>query len=597
MKILLIAPPWPLFNRPSIQTAALKAYLLQQEPGLEVRCKHPYLLLATRLGHGAYHAVSQSSWAAESICAAILFPRQGERCLRLYEENLKARVSSREIPDPENVKKATSEVLQEFLAGTDWNRIDVVGLSACLNQLTASLLLAGLIKKINKDIKIVMGGASCAGSMGPSLLAAFPQVDYTINGEGERPLLSLVRGLLEGNEKGSFEGVSSRHSPPACVPSKIQIKRLDDLPPPDYDDYFQELYSLPASKRFFPVLPVEFSRGCWWRRCKFCNLNLQWSGYRAKSNERMAREILYLSRRYGTLDFSFTDNVLPRRAAALFRELGSRSMDLGFFAELRAVHTRDEIHAMARGGLHEVQVGIEALSDSLLSRLDKGVRLIDNVAAMRHAEEAGIRLSGNLIIHFPGSTEREVEETLETLDFVWPYRPLKTVSFWLGMGSPVHLDARSYGIAGIKFHPFYSDLFPGHINNRLKALVLTYRRDRVFQRRIWKPVEDRVKLWRKQHARRPSDGPLLSYRDGGEHMIIRRLLPDGRSLTHRLSGLSRRLYLLCTDITPLEKVLDQAPGLSREKVLNFIQDLRQKGLMFTQGDQVLSLAVHGRNPR
>ncbi len=592
MKIALIAPPWPLFNRPSIQIAVLKAYLLQQDPELQVRCMHPYLELASRLGFEGYHKISQSSWAAESVCAGILFPEQADRCNRLFNRALKTRASITADITPDNVRNLTAKALEDFVQGTDWSEVELVGLSACLNQLTSSLWIAKKIKEISPQTRIALGGASCAGPIGSSLLSTFPQLDYVINGEGEEPLLALVR-YLEGQGAGPPPGVSSREGSKEGHPEKNQIKHLDELPAPDYTDYFKEITLLPPSRRFFPVLPVEFSRGCWWGRCEFCNLNLQWSGYRAKSTQRMVREILYLAKRYRTLDFSFTDNVLPRKAAVpLFKALGAQGLDLNFFAELRAVHSRKEIHSMAQGGLSEIQVGIEALSSSLLSRLGKGVRLIDNLAAMRHAEEAGIRLSGNLIIHFPGSTEEEVEETLKALDFVWPYRPLKTVSFWLGMESPVHLHPHKYSLKGIKSHPFFSDLFPKKVMRDLKVLVLAYRGDRGFQKRIWKRVEDKVQLWQRKYASLSDEIHPLFYRDGGDYIIIRRALPDGGAVTHRLSGLSRKLYLLCTDVTPLAKVFDQATGLDREKVLGFIRDLQQKRLMFTEDDMVLSLAVH-----
>ena len=70
-----------------------------------------------------------------------------------------------------------------------------------------------------------------------------------------------------------------------------QMTELSDLSPPDYDDYFELLQSFSPEKTFFPTLPMEMSRGCWWHRplkdgkstgCAFCNLNLQWEGYRAK---------------------------------------------------------------------------------------------------------------------------------------------------------------------------------------------------------------------------------------------------------------------------------------------------------------------------
>ncbi len=595
MKIALIAPPWPLFNRPSIQTAALKAYLLGHDPDLKIRCMHPYIPLASKLGFEHYHKISQSNWAAESICAGILFPEHTKQCNKLFHRAL-AQKKARVQQNPDAIRETTHLEMLRFVNGVDWTQIRLVGLSACLNQLTSSLLLAMWIKERNPDTFIVLGGASCAGNLGLSIMETFPQVDFVINGEGEKPLWGLAR-YLQNLTSEMPSGISARGHKTISAPEKNQIKDMNKLPVPDFSDYFTELNALPPSKRFFPVLPVEFSRGCWWGKCAFCNLNLQWSAYRAKNASRMIEEVSWLARQYGILDFAFMDNVLPRKdALKFFRYFSKKEPDLGFFAEIRAGYTRNEIKTLSAGGLSEIQVGIEALSSSLLKRIGKGVRLVDNLAAMRHAEEAGIRLSGNLIMHFPGSTEEEVAETLGIIDLILPYRPLKTVSFWLGLESPVYRAPGKYSIHGLKPHPFFAELFPREVLEGMDFLMLTYSGDRQHQKKLWKRVEDKVRYWHKKHASFAPGIHPLSFRDGGDYLYIRRAHPDGNVATHRLYALSRKIYLFCTDPRPLDQVFDQAPGLPREKVMDFLRDLQQKGLMFLGDGKVLSLAVHHRRP-
>ncbi len=602
MNILLVAPPWPLFNRPSIQIAALKAYLLKNEPDINVRCLHPYLHLAAEIGFDLYHEISQSGWAAESVCAGALFPEKAPQCDKVFYRGLATKGLRQKTPNPEHIRRRSVKIFDAFIEKIPLEKTDLVGFTACLNQLTASLLMAKKIKQLRPNVPIVIGGASCAGPIGPSLLSAFPFVDFVIDGEGERPFLTLTRFIMGKEKLESSKALYSAQSAaethlkvtndPASWP-KWQVEDLNQLPAPDFRDYFHELSMLPASKRFFPVLPVEFSRGCWWGRCNFCNLNLQWKGYREKSVDRMVNEVLFLSKTYKVLDFAFMDNVLPRKSAPeFFKRMGERGIDLNFFAELRAVYPKESLMIMKKGGLRDIQIGIEALSASLLKRIGKGVSLMDNIAAMRHAEETGLRLSANLIVHFPGSTRDEVEETLDIIDLIWPYRPLQTVSFWLGMASPVHKMASSYGLRGIKPHPFMADLFPEKILRGLLSLILTYKADRKIQKRIWKPVEKKVLLWQKWHRDYKRKEHPLYYRDGGDYLIIKRVSPDKRLFTHRLSGLSRKLYLMCTNPKPLEQVMEQAPTKPRERVMAFLQDLTQKGLLFMRDGKILSLAVH-----
>ncbi|HID96615.1 MAG TPA: RiPP maturation radical SAM protein 1 [Thermodesulfobacteriaceae bacterium] len=602
-EITLIAPPWPLFNRPSIQLASLKVFLKKARPDTGVRIFHPYLKLAAEMDFDRYYSISQSTWAAESVGAGILFPERQEHCNRLFLRALRAKATGRSADRvrPEEVRQAMSDCIFSFVSAYPWKRSRLVGISVCLNQFTAGILIAREIKRAAPGVSVVLGGTSCAGELGLSILAAFPFVDFVVNGEGELPLLGLYR-YLRGETEAPPPGVHYRATgaePAPCqdrpCSNRVQVKNMDELPVPDFDDYYRELGDLPRNKHFFPVLPVEFSRGCWWNRCRFCNLNLQWQGYRFKSAAKMAGEIDGLARRYGALDFAFMDNVLPRRqAGALFEHMVKQGRDYNFFAELRAAYSAEDLSAMFRGGLRDIQVGIEALSTSLLRRLGKGVRAIDNVAVMRNAEESGLRLSGNLIMHFPGSTEAEVEETENVLDFVWPYRPLKAVSFWLGFGSPVAMEPGLYGLYAVKAHPFFIEMFPQRIRSNLASMFLTYRGDRGRQYRLWKEVEKKVAAWDGERKNLDGHTQLLSYRDGGDYLIIRQITPGGKVMNHRLTGLSRQLYLRCSEMRSMTYLFEKAAGQSREQVAGFVSGMVRKRLMFQEDDMVIGLAVHAR---
>ena len=74
--------PWAMFNRPSIQLAALKSYLEREEAGLTVTAFHPYLGLARRIGPELYRQIALDPWLSEGLYAGLLFPER--------RENLKA---------------------------------------------------------------------------------------------------------------------------------------------------------------------------------------------------------------------------------------------------------------------------------------------------------------------------------------------------------------------------------------------------------------------------------------------------------------------------------------------------------------------------
>jgi radical SAM superfamily enzyme YgiQ (UPF0313 family) len=216
-----------------------------------------------------------------------------------------------------------------------------------------------------------------------------------------------------------FTPESLEHDP---LPDFNQLETLNDLPAPDYGDYFKLLDTLPPEKKFFPTIPFEMSRGCWWQKkqekagysgCAFCNLNLQWKGYRAKNPAKVADEIDHLTRKHKTLSISIVDNVLPQKKIhGTFTRISNLDKDLSLFCETRATTSRRSLASLKKAGVRSIQIGIEALSTRLLKKLNKGTTAIQNLEVMKHCEELGIMNYSNLIVYFPGSDEADIAETL-----------------------------------------------------------------------------------------------------------------------------------------------------------------------------------------
>ena len=605
-KINLISMPWPLFNRPSVQLGTLKAYLENRPNGLTVDTEHPYLEIASILGTRLYHWISQNPWVCESLYAPMVFPEQRESSEALAKKYAnKAGAGIKELFNFTVIHEQLKKQLENWISGRDWSQYGFVGFSVCFNQLLASLAAAALIKKKFPHTTIIFGGSSCAATAGKSIVDAFSCVDFVIQGEGEKSLLEFCR-YISGERSDLPENIFST-APAKQQPSSFndpsdnsQLPELDALPAPDYSDYISGLKKWFPDKPFIPVLPVEFSRGCWWNKCTFCNLNLQWCGYRYKKAAQMLAEVTELSNRYGCLDFTFTDNMIPpQESLHFFSQTKKLFSDFSFFAEIRALGKNksiaDVFSLYRNGGLSTIQVGIESLSNSLLKRMRKGVSVIENIATMRAAQEHSLALEGNLIIHFPGSTQAEVEETLVNLDYVFSYSPLNIASFFLGLDSPAYISPKKYNIKAIVDHVNNARLFPREVLKKLDLIVKDCRGDRIYQRRIWKPVFYKIKAWQEFYEKRKAGSrhkPLLYYRDGGNFLLIRQELIDGTVLNHRLKGASRQIYLFCTQIKTDTELSEKFPAIPQQKILSFLADLMKKRLVFSEKNSYLALAVH-----
>jgi hypothetical protein len=290
------------------------------------------------------------------------------------------------------------------------------------------------------------------------------------------------------------------------------------------------------------------------------------------------------------------DNLLPpTHLKDLFQRLADLGKDLRLFGEIRATTIRRDLLAMADAGMVEVQVGIEALSSRLLKKLNKGTTAIQNLEIMKNCEASGLpRLTSNLITHFPGSDEDDMKETLVNLQYAFPFRPLKATPFWLGYGSPVWSNPGAYGIRKVRNHPDYADLFPQEVLGTLILMIQNYQGGVKEQERLWHPLKQAVEAWKKTYEalhRTPASGPILSYQDGGDFLIIRERRDGHDDMTHRLRGTSRGIYLFCEENRSIRDILHRYPGFGEEKVLPFLAMMVDKKLIFREGERYLSLAV------
>lgn len=594
LTMALISMPWAIYNRPSIQLGALKAFI-EQNSSVEVDCYHPYLDIAATLGTDIYTNISDDSWAGEAVFSALLFEGTFADARELFNRRLKRHAAPGKVrPVFEKTVKAVEEICERWLSTTDWSRFRLIGLSVCFNQLLASLYISRKIANLPDSPPIVFGGSSCAGELGKSLLDNFPWIDFVVDGEGEAPLIGLLHYLAGGSDK-LPDRLYTRTACPGSAPCP-EIADLNTLPTPDFDHYYQQLKeNFPASP-FSPVLPIEFSRGCWWNKCTFCNLNLQWHHYRFKNATKMLAEVSTLCRRYQSLDLTFCDNALPvKEGKRFFAAMAESEPDLRFFAEIRGTTSLESLQAFKDGGLDTIQVGIESLSTSLLKKMKKGVTAIENLAIMKNALAAGIWLEGNLIVEFPGSTEEEIAETNENLDYALPFHPLAPAAFFLGYGSPVSCRPKDFGITTPLPHCKNKSLFPEKTLKSLTLLSSGYRGDRNRQRAMWQPVRKKIAAWQRFHrSRQQAHKPALRYRDGGSFILIWQELPDAPPFRHKLTGSSRQIYVFCNEIRTLTEIRQQFNSIKDTAILAFIDQLCQKRLMFREQDQVLSLAIRQR---
>jgi len=643
MKVALVALPWSVLHRPSAAVAALGAFLREREPSWTVHCMYEYARVAPRLGVELYEFLAEAGHSiGEAAFIPCVYPDRRERSIPFLVEQVRTLVRGfgqqgqhpEWLPDPDDdeaVKRTVLTLVDTLQACIDdaaerTRDCDVVGLTTCFGQMWANLAFADALKRKNPAAKVVLGGSTVSSAVGPSLLRQFPFVDYIVQGEGELPFHALLRALADGDAAAAeaTRAVVSRASAERLAKGAElwEVADMNDLPIPRYDEYVEEVERLGMPLDWF--VPFEGSRGCWWDRinrtgnardtCYFCNLNLQWKGYREKSIARVAAEMRELSERYANTRIFFLDNIIRHKGVLeLVHAIEESGSDYEFFHEMRANVTPLEWVRLRDVGLEMVQVGIEGLSSSYLKRIGKGTTGIQNLQAMRYLRELDIFHYGNLITDFPGATQEEVDETLRILvEYAICYDPLNSCKFALGRDSTVFRLAEEFPIENVRNRQMFAELIPDEVNRNLQLFDLSF--DFKGQPSDWSRVRDFCDRFRRDRPAAVIRKPYLSYRQGSSFIRIydRRgqlasmyeslghgdafvaKLPWTRTLV--LAGDRAALYVWCMRVRTVTEVRERFAHLDAAEVDEILRELDEERLIYREGKRILALAV-AESPR
>ncbi len=164
-----------------------------------------------------------------------------------------------------------------------------------------------------------------------------------------------------------------------------------------------------------PVLPVAATRGCYWRRCRFCpEAVAPIHPYRAADAGAFPTLLRELSDRYDVRRFHLTDNAIP---VATLRSMADRRSVLrglswhGFARFERELLEPEFALSLAAAGCSMLQLGLESGSQPLLDRMGKGTRVADASTILSNLSRAGIAAYVYVMLGAPGETETDAERT------------------------------------------------------------------------------------------------------------------------------------------------------------------------------------------
>ncbi len=605
--ILLISMPFAGINIPSIQLALLEGYL--EERNIEVKTSNLFLKCAEVYGTNFYNYLiypPNDSYTAQLVFSKYIFPdhwlKKEKEIKNFYNRRKQKNIKSHKDFTFENFLQKTDIFYQWALENVKWKDYDLIGFSLNYGQFLPSLSFAKEIKKKDPEKKIILGGSRTVGNLGVNILKTFDFIDFIISGDGEESLFSL---LSDSQNFKSIPGLIYRKEKDVIWNKTINNININDLPIPSYDTFYKELRISKADVqqffRYFGYLPIEISRGCWWNKCSFCNMNLQHEKYREKNVDKILKEIKYLSDKYKMLNFQIIGNTLPaKNCREFFKNIIKLGKDFNFVAEVRADQLfSDDYPLLKLAGFTTIQTGIESFSSNYLKKMNKGTRVIDNIAALKYSKENGIINKYNLIVDYPNEELIDFEETKKTINIFKQYlEPPQLCYLRILYGSPIQCKPNEYNISNLEYAKIDMFMFPQEVLDNRISFVYSYTNINKKDDKKWEQLIDNWKISREMikiegvTSENITNQLIYYYVDGGDFIKIfdKRNLKNIR--IYKLNEIERKIFLACVDIKSYNELKEDISDVTEEELNKTLEIFKESDIVYEENNFYLSLPLN-----
>jgi radical SAM superfamily enzyme YgiQ (UPF0313 family) len=341
-------------------------------------------------------------------------------------------------------------------------------------------------------------------------------VDACLLGEPELTALDLASAVASGRPLNSVPGLAlpGANGRPLLTAARPPIDDLDILPIPDWSFVDTRNYRLPLNDA--PFLLVNTNRGCPYQ-CTFCNAYAYYGRVpRRRSAAHVLRELQNDVATFGVTDFMFwAEEFILDHAFVLELCEGIRRAGLSIRwvcnSRVDAV-TPEILAAVKRAGCWNIAFGIESGDQRVLDGTRKQVRLDQIRAAVTMAKEAGLQVTGHVILGFPQDTRETIAATGRFVDSL----DLDFVQYYCAIpypGTALLRDAEERGWLATtdwrRWEHNSSVLEYGHLG----AAEIMRARRRLMLR--WYSHPRRIFRTIRNHVRRPSDAWALLSRLAG----------------------------------------------------------------------------------
>jgi len=593
---------------PSLALGLLKSLLRREE----IPCQVEYFNIAFRSSLPEmqwYDKIADYWFLGEWVFGEALFGAEWARSGRGGEHYL---YTLEQLPPDEHqevlevlplVRNHASCFINQCLDKIEVEQYDIIGFTSVYSQQIASLALASRIKERRPETIIAFGGPNCDLPMGESFLRLFPAIDWVFSGDADRSFPEAVKRQYAGKNLHGIKGLIFREGDKIIKGDSSFFDNLESLPYPEYDDYFSFLQEKVPDLIAQCILPLEFSRGCWWgqkKQCVFCGVCRDSLHYRYKSPQRCEDEIATLTRRYGCTKVHAVDANIPHGFfKSLLPSLGQKKILHSLFVETRTTLSRQELEILNTAGSTYFQPGIESLDSAILRHMHKGTTLFHNIRLLKWCRELGMKPVWNFLYGFPGEDRGAYKRMAALIPFLEHLLPPPNIcTVILQRFSPLyeqqdHWPWKSVQLCHVMRH-FYP--FP---DEDLEKLAYTYSytsEEKECGYDYAQQAIEALEKWKKNWQ--TGEPPLLAYEQTSPESLTIYDTRTARRFSHtKISGDLALAYLACDAGTSIKNIIQSISKLRKNNtspderlLLTKLHNLVEDGLMIEENGRFLSLA-------
>lgn len=330
----------------------------------------------------------------------------------------------------------------------------VIGLSInATSQIVGGLTLAKMLKESMPDTRIVLGGnfftrVVDALTDKPEFFDLF--CDALVYEEGEGPFTQFIKAVKLGMTTWALVpnilykvGDTVKKNAAGCY------KPLNEIAEPVLDGLDLGAYLAPEL-----VIPIQASRGCYWKKCTFCDHDFG-ANFNIKGIDKLITELKVLREKYGIRHFEFIDEAIsPLYLRKMCQAILKEGLDIRFFMYARTERgfSQELLDLAYEAGCRMILWGVESGNERIMKLIDKGVPLDETrFDPLRRANQAGIWNFCFVFFGFPTETAAEAMDTVHMIvdhkDIINSYG---LSHFTLGKHTRLRAEPEKYSIVNVR---------------------------------------------------------------------------------------------------------------------------------------------------